>query len=96
MTIRYSPARLEALRYAAGYSEWFPNRSMSRALEKADLIVWRFWPKHMPSEPERGWELTEKGWRFLEAWEYWEQCTWISSRQRRELELIRLTQTTTP
>lgn len=72
--VRRTPARLEALRYAAGLSQSYPTRSVSRALEKAGLIVWRIWRKGgftlpFPSNDPQGWYITEKGEHFLKMWD---------------------------
>lgn len=72
--VRRTPARLEALRYAAGLSQCYPTRSVSRALEKAGLIVWRIWRKGgftlpFPSNDPQGWHITEKGEYVLKMWD---------------------------
>jgi hypothetical protein len=75
--MRQTPARLDALKYAAGELDQPPTDAVARPLQRARLIVWRGWvtglPASMRVDPEqvpvgRGWHLTEEGHRVLRDW----------------------------
>mgnify|MGYP000269985159 CR=1 FL=1 len=60
------------LKYANGDLDFCPSYSVMRGLQKLGMVVWNGWVKGQSAaqklSEKRGWQITEKGKKFLESW----------------------------